>query len=223
MTPDWAAKPTAVPYANYGNPQSLNLYSYVRNVPTTRFDADGHDGFSIAAVWEAVSDGLGLGGTSTALWGAGSVALPGLIGGGVGYAGINIYASGVQTQADAEMHYQAAINNLGILINEMARKGKSTERLRKEWEKLTGQKWPKDPNTGKNQDCCHKEPKADGGADTAENVEPKTHEDHVNDHKAKGDFKRWGKRAHQKPPEPKPEPPKPEPPKPDPPKPDPPK
>ena len=29
MTPDWAAKPTAVPYAHYGNPQSLNLYSYV--------------------------------------------------------------------------------------------------------------------------------------------------------------------------------------------------
>ena len=27
MTPDWAAKPMAVPYAMFGNPQSLNLYS----------------------------------------------------------------------------------------------------------------------------------------------------------------------------------------------------
>jgi RHS repeat-associated protein len=43
ITPDWAAKPAAVPYAEYEDPQSLNLYTYVRNVPTTRFDADGHD------------------------------------------------------------------------------------------------------------------------------------------------------------------------------------
>ena len=42
MTPDWAAKPTAVPYAHYGNPQSLNLYSYVNNNPTTTGDRDGH-------------------------------------------------------------------------------------------------------------------------------------------------------------------------------------
>jgi RHS repeat-associated protein len=42
MTPDWAGKPTAVPYANFGNPQSLNLYSYVENNPTTTGDPDGH-------------------------------------------------------------------------------------------------------------------------------------------------------------------------------------
>jgi RHS repeat-associated protein len=40
--PDWAAKPLAVPYANYGNPQSLNLYSYVQNKPTATGDPDGH-------------------------------------------------------------------------------------------------------------------------------------------------------------------------------------
>jgi hypothetical protein len=43
MIPDWAAKPTSVPYANFGNPQSLNLYSYVQNNPTTVGDPDGHD------------------------------------------------------------------------------------------------------------------------------------------------------------------------------------
>ena len=43
MIPDWAAKPTAVPYASVGNPQSLNLYSYVNNNPTTTRDPDGHD------------------------------------------------------------------------------------------------------------------------------------------------------------------------------------
>jgi RHS repeat-associated protein len=42
MTPDWAAKPIAVPYANFGNPQSLNLYAYVENNPATLGDPDGH-------------------------------------------------------------------------------------------------------------------------------------------------------------------------------------
>ena len=42
MTPDWAAKPVTVPYAHFGNPQSLNLYSYVQNNPTTTGDPDGH-------------------------------------------------------------------------------------------------------------------------------------------------------------------------------------
>ena len=27
MTPDWADAPIAVPYANFGDPQSLNLYA----------------------------------------------------------------------------------------------------------------------------------------------------------------------------------------------------
>jgi len=48
ITPDWAAAPTAVPYAHFGNPQSLNLYSYVANNPTTFGDPDGHLGDSDA-------------------------------------------------------------------------------------------------------------------------------------------------------------------------------
>jgi RHS repeat-associated protein len=42
LTPDWATKPSPVPYAEFGDPQSLNLYSYVRNIPTTKADPDGH-------------------------------------------------------------------------------------------------------------------------------------------------------------------------------------
>ena len=42
LTPDWAAKATAVPYAEFADPQSLNLYGYVRNIPTTKVDVDGH-------------------------------------------------------------------------------------------------------------------------------------------------------------------------------------
>jgi RHS repeat-associated protein len=41
-TPDWSAAPVPVPYADLGNPQSLNLYSYVQNNPITGVDPDGH-------------------------------------------------------------------------------------------------------------------------------------------------------------------------------------
>ena len=50
LTPDWADKPTSVPYAQFGDPQSLNLYAYVRNCPVNRADVDGH----IALVDDAV-------------------------------------------------------------------------------------------------------------------------------------------------------------------------
>src|SRR5207248_9987726 len=42
--PDWAAKPAAVPYAKFGDPQSLNLYGYVENAPVNEADLDGHAG-----------------------------------------------------------------------------------------------------------------------------------------------------------------------------------
>jgi len=42
MSPDWASDPTAVPYATYTDPQSLNLYEYVGNNPLAKPDLDGH-------------------------------------------------------------------------------------------------------------------------------------------------------------------------------------
>jgi len=42
MSPDWSATPSGVPYAQLGDPQSLNLYGYVRNNPLIRVDLDGH-------------------------------------------------------------------------------------------------------------------------------------------------------------------------------------
>jgi RHS repeat-associated protein len=41
MSPDWSAKVEPVPYAKLGNPQSMNLYSYVWNNPLSRNDPDG--------------------------------------------------------------------------------------------------------------------------------------------------------------------------------------
>ena len=43
MTPDWASTPQTVPYANFSNPQSLNLYAYVWNNPLSNWDPNGHD------------------------------------------------------------------------------------------------------------------------------------------------------------------------------------
>jgi RHS repeat-associated protein len=54
-TPDWAARAASVPYAEFGDPQSLNLYTYVRNTPMTTYDLDGHD---FAKVWEDIKEGL---------------------------------------------------------------------------------------------------------------------------------------------------------------------
>jgi hypothetical protein len=37
---------------------------------------------------------------------------------------------------------------------------------------------------------------ADGGSNHPENLEPKTHDEHVEIHKQNGDYQRWGQRAH---------------------------
>jgi RHS repeat-associated protein len=44
VSADWSASPESVPYAYLHNPQSLNLYSYVRNTPEILIDGDGHQG-----------------------------------------------------------------------------------------------------------------------------------------------------------------------------------
>ena len=44
VSADWSATPIPVPYADFSSPQSLNLYGYVVNLPTSKIDEDGHDG-----------------------------------------------------------------------------------------------------------------------------------------------------------------------------------
>jgi RHS repeat-associated protein len=44
LSPDWAAKAEPVPYAKLDDPQTLNLYGYLRNNPLGGVDADGHCG-----------------------------------------------------------------------------------------------------------------------------------------------------------------------------------
>jgi RHS repeat-associated protein len=56
VSADWSATPVPVPYADFKDPQSLNLYSYVRNLPTVRMDPNGHDDHPGA--WGLVRDWL---------------------------------------------------------------------------------------------------------------------------------------------------------------------
>jgi RHS repeat-associated protein len=42
VSADWSTIPTPVPYANFTNPQTLNLYGYVKNNPLSSTDPDGH-------------------------------------------------------------------------------------------------------------------------------------------------------------------------------------
>jgi len=57
---DWSATPVPVPYATFDDPQTLNQYSYVRNIPTVKADPDGHDGGTavLDKAVEYVEDGL---------------------------------------------------------------------------------------------------------------------------------------------------------------------
>jgi RHS repeat-associated protein len=42
VSADWSATPIPIPFADLSDPQTLNQYSYVRNIPTSQGDPDGH-------------------------------------------------------------------------------------------------------------------------------------------------------------------------------------
>jgi RHS repeat-associated protein len=62
MSPDWSNSPEPVPYADTANPQSLNLYAYVKNDPLIATDADGHcqDGDKPHGFWWCLAHAAGI-------------------------------------------------------------------------------------------------------------------------------------------------------------------
>ncbi len=78
-----------------------------------------------------------------------------------------------------------------------APKRQSARVLRSKWEKYYGRVWPKDPsNPNRNQDVAHKQAVADqGDPNDPENYDPQPHDEHMKEHKERGDFKRWGARS----------------------------
>jgi hypothetical protein len=67
--------------------------------------------------------------------------------------------------------------------------------MRKTWEAENGKDWPVEEN-GKPYIAHHKNPLADGGDHSADNVEPIQEADHVQHHIDNGDTKRWGGRRY---------------------------
>jgi hypothetical protein len=60
MSPDWSVEPKAVPYSDLADPQTLNLYGYVRNNPLGHPDVNGHCPQCIVVLGWAVGVELGL-------------------------------------------------------------------------------------------------------------------------------------------------------------------
>lgn len=183
-SPDWSSTPAPVPYANLTNPQTLNLYAMVRDNPESFADLDGHedgsDGTAVAAPAQSdvnvkclnppsctkTSQTLEVHATLST-W---DKIKSWFAGGASGAAGGGTTLSGV--------------NRLW-----------STRALRRGWEKLNGRAWPKDPETGRNQEFAHHNPVGDGAPDGPEHGDPMTHSDHVRSHSKNDDFARWGARA----------------------------
>lgn len=69
-----------------------------------------------------------------------------------------------------------------------------TRQHRSGWEKREGRPWPT-TETGQNYHVSHIIPKADGGPDHLDNIEPEHPAEHIARHKANGDFARWGARG----------------------------
>jgi RHS repeat-associated protein len=56
LSPDWSKNPQGVPYADFTNPQSLNLYGYVLNNPLSHADPDGHECDACKQFYQALTD-----------------------------------------------------------------------------------------------------------------------------------------------------------------------
>src|SRR4029077_13182324 len=52
VSADWSATPIPVPYADFHDPQSLNLYGFVGGNPASKADPDGHDWPSFGQVMD---------------------------------------------------------------------------------------------------------------------------------------------------------------------------
>ena len=50
MSPDWSDSPGPVPYANFGNPQSLNMYMYALNKPLKLVDTASGFGTQVSGI-----------------------------------------------------------------------------------------------------------------------------------------------------------------------------
>jgi RHS repeat-associated protein len=139
LSPDWSAKAEPVPYAKLDDPQSLNLYSYVRNNPMSRTDPTGHCDSSkwLCKTWTSATTSLAVG------------------------------VSRISPSAARKL-YETANPDVKV---------------------------PFDTVRQRYFDMAHIKPLADGGTNAVENLKPQEHGEHMAEHMANGDFKRWASQA----------------------------
>jgi hypothetical protein len=182
MTPDWSATPEPVPYAKLGDPQSLNLYSYVRNNPTSFYDPDGHCWSWAQAL---CNFGQRIGNEFTGYgWHTNQQVDEAHRQGG-------LWAKQNGLSGDKASYKQLA--KIGFAVTATR---PSAAAARAIWQKATGEKVPFDPKYNRFYDMQHKTAIADGGSPRdPNNLEPMQHDEHMEFHKENGDFARWGQRA----------------------------
>jgi RHS repeat-associated protein len=179
MSPDWAAKPEAVPYSDLDDPQSLNLYGYVRDNPSSRFDPDGHNDFTDwwKSQWQRLDNAVrGLGFHTDAQ-----------VETNVHNANLALRKNGISTEGLKDRQVLGMAAGLGR---------PSAAQARAIWEKATGQRVPYDEQLGRYYDMHHKTPITDGGAPRdPNNLEPLQRDEHVKLHQHNNDFSRWSQEA----------------------------
>lgn len=99
MSPDWSDRPEAVPYSSLDDPQSLNLYGYVKNNPLRSVDLDGHRESENRWGW---SDGIWGGGDDR--WGGSKAQAEGF--------GMSLYYSALAQQQSS---FGATVNDRRLI------------------------------------------------------------------------------------------------------------
>ncbi len=120
LTPDWAANAVDVPYAEFADPQSLNQYTYVRNIPTVNIDPDGHDCPTTCPVDEPTPADLELINQAGAKLGRWATVLPGVLGGVLLEQGLEYYAKTQNIKSQTTFDEIATENRI-ILAKQAAR------------------------------------------------------------------------------------------------------
>jgi hypothetical protein len=108
------------------------------------------------------------------------------------YARSNGYSPALWPGNNAGPEYGSSPSNADLLV---LVGNPANRRLRSEYERSTGQAWPRDPRTGRNYDVAHIRAIADGGKNELSNIRPMHPDAHLAEHIANGDLSRWAKRA----------------------------